>query len=55
MQGHQNQLRGLSSGEEYLTNQNVWLKAFGGLATQDAINDVSGYKINSSGLAIGID
>ena len=55
MQGRQNQLRGLSSGEEYIGNKEVWLKGFGSWANQGSVNNVSGYKINTGGLAIGVD
>ena len=55
MQGRQNQLRGLSSGDGYIGNRDVWMKGFGSWADQGNINNVSGYKVNTGGLAIGID
>jgi len=55
MQGRQNQLRGLSSGEEYIGNRNAWMKGFGSWASQGDLNNISGYKVNTGGLAVGID
>ena len=55
MQGRQNQLRGLSSGEEYIGNRNAWMKGYGSWANQDSHNNVSGYRVNTGGLAIGVD
>ena len=55
MQGRQNQLRGLSSGEEYIGGREAWMKGFGSRANQDSVNNVSGYKVNTGGLAIGVD
>jgi len=55
MQGRQNQLRGLSSGEEYIGNRNAWMKGYGSWANQGNVNNVSGYKVNTGGLAVGAD
>jgi len=55
MQGRQNQLRGLSSGEEFIGNRHAWMRGFGSWASQGDVNNVSGYKVNTGGLAIGID
>lgn len=55
MQGRQNQLRGLSSGEEFIGNRNAWMKGFGSWANQGNVNNVSGYKVNTGGLALGVD
>jgi outer membrane autotransporter protein len=55
MQGRQNQLRGLSSGDGYIGNRDAWMRAFGSWADQGSVNNVSGYKVNTGGLAIGVD
>ena len=55
IQGRSSSLRGMSSGDEYIGNRDVWMKGFGSWANQNDINGVSGYKINTGGLAIGID
>ncbi len=55
IQGRQNALRGMASGEEYIGNRDMWMKAFGSWANQADLNGVAGYKINTGGLAIGID
>lgn len=55
VQGRQNALRGMASGEEYIGNRDMWMKAFGSWANQADLNGVAGYKINTGGLAIGID
>lgn len=55
MQARQNQLHGLSSGEDFIGNKDVWMKGYGSWANQGNINNVSGYKVNTGGLAVGID
>ena len=55
IQGRSGSLRGMSSGDEYIGNRDVWMKGFGSWANQNDLNGVSGYKINTGGLAIGID
>ena len=55
VQGRQNALRGMASGSEYIGNRDMWMKAFGSWANQADLNGVAGYKINTGGLAIGID
>jgi autotransporter family porin len=47
--------RGLSSGDTFYGDKNVWLKPFGSWADQDDRNGASGYKANTSGLAFGVD
>ncbi|PCJ31570.1 MAG: hypothetical protein COA90_05810 [Gammaproteobacteria bacterium] len=51
----QNTLQGLSSGDAFLTNHHIWLKPFGGRTEQDTRQRVTGYDVNSYGLAVGID
>jgi len=55
VQGRQSALRGMASGDEYIGNRDMWMKAYGSWANQSDINGVAGYKINTGGLAIGID
>jgi outer membrane autotransporter protein len=55
IQGRSSSLRGMSSGDEYIGNRDVWMKGFGSWANQNEVNGVSGYKVNTGGLAIGID
>ena len=55
VQGRSNSLRGMSSGDEYIGNRDMWMKGFGSWANQNDVNGVSGYKVNTGGLAIGID
>jgi outer membrane autotransporter protein len=55
IQGRSSSLRGMSSGDEYIGNRDVWMKGFGSWANQHDVNGVSGYKVNTGGLAIGID
>jgi len=55
VQGRSNSLRGMASGDEYIGNRDMWMKGFGSWANQADVNGVSGYKINTGGLAIGVD
>jgi outer membrane autotransporter protein len=55
VQGRSNSLRGMASGDEYIGNRDVWMKGFGSWANQADVNGVSGYKVNTGGLAIGVD
>ena len=55
IQGRSNSLRGMSSGDDYIGNRDVWMKGFGSWANQNDVNGVTGYKVNTGGLAIGID
>lgn len=47
--------RGMASGDEFLTDKHMWLKPFGSWAEQDTRQGVSGYDVDSYGLAIGMD
>ena len=47
--------RGLSSGEGFYGNNDVWLKGFGTWTKQGELNNVAGYNVNTGGLAIGMD
>jgi outer membrane autotransporter protein len=55
MQSRQSQLRGMSTGEQFAGNRDAWGKAFGGWANQGDINNVSGYKVDGGGSALGVD
>jgi len=55
VQGRSNSLRGMASGDEYIGNRDMWMKGFGSWANQADVSGVSGYKINTGGLAIGVD
>lgn len=47
--------RGLSSGEAFLGDKNVWMKPFGSWADQDNRNGVTGFDAKTWGLALGVD
>ena len=51
----QNQARGLSSGDGFMADRHIWLKPFGGWTDQDDRQGVTGYDVDSYGLAIGFD
>jgi len=55
VQGRSNSLRGMASGDEYIGNRDMWMKGFGSWANQNDVNGVAGYKVNTGGLAIGVD
>jgi outer membrane autotransporter protein len=55
LQARQAALAGMSSGEEFAGTRDVWGKAFGGWANQGDLNNVSGYSVDSGGLAFGLD
>lgn len=47
--------RGLSSGEAFRGDKNVWMKPFGSWADQDNRNGVTGFDAKTWGLALGVD
>lgn len=51
----QDNTRGLAAGDGFITNRHFWLKPFGGWTEQDDTQGVTGYDIDSYGLAIGVD
>jgi outer membrane autotransporter protein len=55
LQARQAALAGMSSGEEFAGTRDIWGKAFGGWANQGDLNNVSGYSVDSGGLAFGLD
>ncbi|WP_297576721.1 autotransporter domain-containing protein [uncultured Deefgea sp.] len=55
VQARQDANKGRSSGDEFINNQEAWLKPMGSWANQDDSNGVSGYKADSYGLVLGAD
>lgn len=55
VQARQSAQAGLSSGEEFIASKDVWMKGFGSWAKQGTVDNVSGYKVNTGGLAVGMD
>lgn len=47
--------RGLSSGETFAGDRNIWMKPFGAWADQNSRNGVAGYKADTYGVLAGID
>ena len=47
--------RGLSSGDNFVTNSNGWVKVLGSTAKQDNKDVVVGYKANTTGVVLGAD
>lgn len=46
---------GLSAGDNFVTNRNIWLKPVGAWADQKDRNGVSGYSADAAGVVIGAD
>ena len=46
---------GLSSGEAFAGNRDVWAKGFGNWANQGNLNNVAGYSVDGGGVAFGFD
>ncbi len=46
---------GLSSGEAFAGNRDVWAKGFGNWANQGDLNNVAGYSVDGGGVAFGFD
>lgn len=46
---------GLSSGDDFYEDRNLWMKSFGSWAKQNDHKGVSGFKIDTYGLAVGLD
>ncbi len=47
--------RGLSSGDDFYGNKNIWMKPFGSWADQNDRAGVAGYKANTYGVVFGVD
>ena len=46
---------GLSSGDDFVGDRNVWVKPFGSWANQDTRNNVDGYSSSTYGMVMGAD
>ena len=55
VQSRQAQIAGLSSGEAFAGNRDVWAKGFGNWANQGDLNNVAGYSVDGGGVAFGFD
>jgi outer membrane autotransporter protein len=55
VQGRQNILAGVATGEDYIASKELWIKGFGSWANQSNVSTVAGYKVNTGGIAIGIE
>ena len=55
IQSRQANTRGLSSGDAFLTDKNMWLKPVGSWTRQQERNGVSGYDADSYGFVVGMD
>ena len=51
----QDLVRGVASGDGLMTDRHIWFKPFGGWTKQDKRQGVTGYDIDSYGLALGFD
>jgi len=51
----QDAAKGMSSGDEFLTNSNGWVKLVSSSAKQKDKDLIAGYKSDTSGLALGVD
>ena len=48
-------IRGMESGDYFATERSVWIKPFGSVTNQSALNSVPGYRANGGGVAVGVD
>jgi len=55
VQARQDANLGLSSGDDFITNRQAWLKPFGSWARQDDRDGVAGFDADTGGLIIGAD
>ena len=55
VQARQEENLGLSTGEDFVTNRNAWVKPLGSWANQSDNNGVSGYKASTYGVVLGAD
>lgn len=55
VQQRQDVSRGLSSGDDMVSNRDFWLKPFGSWANQDNDGTLTGYKSRASGIVVGVD
>ncbi|NUA30071.1 autotransporter outer membrane beta-barrel domain-containing protein [Cupriavidus basilensis] len=55
IQSRQEANRGLSSGDEFISDRQVWFKPVGSWAKQNDRDGVAGYKANTYGMVLGAD
>ena len=55
IEGRHNTNRGLSTGDQFMGNGNVWMKPFGSWVNQANQNGAYGFKANTGGLILGGD
>lgn len=55
VQARQNGMTGLSSGEGFLADKNVWFKPLASYADQDNRNGMAGYRADTYGFVLGAD
>ncbi|WP_158590366.1 autotransporter outer membrane beta-barrel domain-containing protein [Noviherbaspirillum cavernae] len=55
IQARQEANKGLSSGDEFIGDRQMWFKPVGSWARQDDRNNVSGYKADTYGMVFGVD
>ena len=46
---------GMSSGDDFVTSRNAWVKPLGSWANQSDANGASGYKAKTAGIVLGLD
>jgi hypothetical protein len=55
IRARQNDYKGLSSGDDFFTNRNGWVKLIGSWAKQEDSGLILGYKANTGGIGFGAD
>jgi uncharacterized protein with beta-barrel porin domain len=55
VQSHQNNLRGLNSGDIVFGNKSLWIKPFGSYSKQNDKDGFNGFSAHSKGFGIGMD
>lgn len=55
VQSHQNNLRGLNSGDIVFGNKSLWIKPFGSYSKQKDKDGLNGFSAHSKGFGIGMD
>lgn len=55
VQSHQNNLRGLNSGDIVFGNKSLWIKPFGSYSKQNDKDGLNGFSAHSKGFGIGMD
>lgn len=55
VQSHQNNPRGMNSGDMVLGDKNLWIKPFGSYSKQNNKDGLNGFSAHSKGVGIGLD